>query len=139
MRSDAGRRIAQDVVEAFRDQLIEHAPHAVRRQRVLVARLGGGEYEQRVDPLVLDQRLLVRAVALNDVDEVVHDAAFASHHEIEIAQADVEVDDCDLLAATRETARETGRRRRFADAAFARRDDDDLGRSGCGRRCGHRR
>jgi hypothetical protein len=35
---------------------------------------------------------------LIDVDEVVHDATLAAHDQVEVAQADVEVDDGDLVA-----------------------------------------
>ena len=37
--------------------------------------------------------------ALDHVDEVVHHAAFAAHDEVEVAQADVEVDHGRLVAA----------------------------------------
>ena len=37
-------------------------------------------------------------VALHDVDEVVDDAPLGAHDEVEVAQADVEIDDDDVLA-----------------------------------------
>ena len=83
---------------------------------------------QRLEPLVLDQRLPERAVALNYVHEVIDDATLASHDEIEIAQADVEVDDRDLLPTARESAREARRCRRLAYATLPRGDDDNFGR-----------
>jgi hypothetical protein len=38
-------------------------------------------------------------LALDDVDEVVDHAPLATHDQVEVAQADVEIDDGDLLAA----------------------------------------
>ena len=62
-------------------------------QRVLVAGLRGRQQRQRLDALVADQRLRQLGVALHDVDEVEHDAALGAHHEVEVAQADIEIDD----------------------------------------------
>jgi NADP-dependent 3-hydroxy acid dehydrogenase YdfG len=84
------------------------------------------EHVQRVDALVLDQRLLERALALDDVDEVVHHAPLAPHDEVEVAQPDIEVDDRDLLAAAGEPDRERGARGGLAHAALAGGDDDDF-------------
>ena len=98
-------------------------------QRVLVAGLRGGQQPERVEALVADQRLLELGDALHDVDEIEHHAPFRAHHEVEIAQADVEVDDHDLLAALRQRCAERGRRGRLADAALARRHDQDFGHS----------
>src|SRR5690606_4325280 len=78
------------------------------------------------EALVLDQRLPQRGLALGDVDEVVHHAALAAHDQVEVAQADVEVDHDDLLAAAREAAREAGAAGGLADAALARGDYDDF-------------
>ncbi len=69
--------------------------------------------------LVLDQRLLERSLALDDVDEVIHDAAFAAHDEVEVTQTDVEVDDRNLVAAQREAGGEAGAGRGLAHATFA--------------------
>jgi hypothetical protein len=77
----------------------QHLFHAVLRQRVLVARLAGGQHEQVVALLVLDERLVQVGLALDDVDQVVHHAALAAHDEVEVAQADVEVDHGGLVAA----------------------------------------
>src|SRR5690606_34828103 len=82
--------------------------------------------EQVVEALVLDQRLPQRRLALDDVDEVVHHAAFAAHDEVEVAQADVEVDDHDLLAATREAVGQAGAAGGLANASLARGDHDDF-------------
>src|SRR5690606_10098940 len=67
-----------------------------------------------------------RRLALGDVDEVVHHPALAAHDQVEVAQADVEVDHHDLLAAARQAAREAGAAGGLADAALARCDYDDF-------------
>ena len=51
-------------------------------------------------------------------------AAFQPEHDVEVAQPDVGVDQRDRRAALRQRRAEIGGRRRLADAAFARRDDD---------------
>ena len=48
--------------------------------------------------LVADQRLRELGVALDDVDEVVDHAALGAEDQIEIAQADVEIDHGDAVA-----------------------------------------
>ena len=73
-------------------QLAHDAGHALTRERVLVAGLRGGEQVQRVDALVADQGLRQLGVALGDVDEVVDDPALGPHHQVEVAQADIEID-----------------------------------------------
>ena len=100
-------------------QLAHDAGHALARERVLVAGLRGGEQVQRVDALVADQRLRQLGVALDDVDEVVDDPALGAHDEVEVAQADVEIDHHDLFAALRQRGAERGGRGRLADAALA--------------------
>ena len=107
-------------------QLVDHALDAFVGQRVLVAGLRGRQQIERLEPLVADQRLRQLGVALHDVDQVVDDAALGAHHEIEVAQADVEVDDDDALARLGERRAERRRRRRLADAALAGRDDQNL-------------
>ena len=86
-----------------------------------------GSRDRLSTPLVADQRLGQLGVALDDVDQVVDDAALGAHHQVEVAQADVEIDDHDVLARLRQRRAERGRRGRLADAALARCDDQDLG------------
>ncbi len=57
---------------------------------------------QRVDALIPNERLRELGVALRDVDEVKDDAPLRAHHQIEIAQAHVEIDDADALSPLRE-------------------------------------
>jgi hypothetical protein len=82
---------------------------------------------QRVDALVADQRLVEPRLAIGDIDQILNDAAFRAHDEIEIAQANVEVDDGDILSCLGERCAERRGRRRLADAAFPGCDDHNLG------------
>jgi hypothetical protein len=124
-RSMPAGRVAHHVVEAHVLELLEHLLDAVLGQRVLVARLRGGEDEQVVAVLVLDQRLVQARLAIDDVDQVVHDATLAAHDEVEVAQADVEVDDRGLEAAQGESRGECRAGGGLADAALAGRYYDD--------------
>ncbi len=85
---------------------------------VLVARLRGGEQEERIDSLVANERLGEPRRALNDVNEVEDHSPLRPHDEIEIAQAHVEIDDGDSLAAARQSRTKRGGRCRLADAPF---------------------
>ena len=62
-------------------------------------------------PLVADQRLRQLGVALDDVDEVVDHAPLGAHDQVEVAQADVEVDDDDVLARSAPVPRPAPRSR----------------------------
>src|SRR5690606_35236714 len=124
---DAGRGVGDDVFKAVVGQLLEHPFHALAGQRVLVAGLRGGQDEQVVEALVLDQRLLERGLALHHVDEVVHHPALAAHDQVEVAQANVEIDHRGLLAAPGQSAGNAGAGGGLANAALAGGDYDDLG------------
>jgi hypothetical protein len=117
--------VDHDIVEGLLE-LSDEALHVVRRDGVLVARLGGGEQEQALDPLVLDQRLLQLALALDDVHEVVHDPVLEAEDDVEVAEPDVRVDDRDLVPGQRQRTAEVGGRRRLADAALPGGDHDAL-------------
>ena len=82
---------------------------------------------QVVAVLVADQRLVERRFAVNHVDQVIHDAAFATHDQVEVAQADVEIDHRGLVAAQGEPGGKARAGRGFADTALAGGDDDDAG------------
>ncbi len=115
---DAGRAVAEHVVERLA-QFTDDSLDALRGQRVLVARLRGGEQMQRLDALVPDQRLRELGVALRHIDEVEDDAPLRAHDQIEVAQANIEIDDADALSALRQ--RDSKRRRRggFAHPALS--------------------
>ena len=76
--------------------------HARLGQRVLVAGLGGRQQVQLVDPPVADQRLGQLGVALDDIDQIEDDPALGPHDQVEIAQADIEIDDHDILPGLRQ-------------------------------------
>ena len=59
-------------------QFGNHAAHPLEGQGVLVSGLRGGQDEELVLPLVLDERLVERAFAVNDVQEVIDDPALAA-------------------------------------------------------------
>ena len=100
-------------------QLGDDPADALVGQRVLVPGLGGRQQPQILQPLVADQRLLQLGDALHHVDEVEHHAAFGAHHQIEVAQADVEIDDDDALPALGKCGTERGRGRGLSNAALA--------------------
>src|SRR5262249_19607926 len=96
-------------------------------ERFLVARLRSGEHVEVLALLVADERLVEVRFLLDDVDEVVDDAALATHDEVEVAQADVEVDDRGLVPREGEAGGEAGAGGGLADPALAGGDDDDAG------------
>ncbi len=79
-------------------QVADHLAHALGGQRLLVPGLRRGQDVQGVDPLVPDQRLMQLRLAPDDVDEVVDHAALDPEHEVQVPQADIEVDGDGLLA-----------------------------------------
>ncbi len=115
---DAGRTVADHPVEALAE-FADHALDALFRQRVLVARLRSRQQRQHVDALVLDECLVELGVALHHVDEVVDDAPLGAHHEVEVPEADVEVDHADALAGKGQGGADRGGGRRLADSALA--------------------
>ena len=100
-------------------ELFDDAPDALRVQRVLVARLRRRQHVQVLDALVPDQRLAQLGLAVDDVDEVVNDAALAAHDQVEVAQTDVEVDRDRLVSLLREAGGDVGAGCGLADSAFA--------------------
>ncbi len=104
---DARRAVANHPVEAL-PQVADDPLDALLREGVLVAGLRGRQKVQRVDALVADQRLRQLGVPLRDVDEVVNDPPLCAHHEVEIAQAHVEIDDADAFARLCERGADRG-------------------------------
>ena len=88
-------------------------------QRVLVSGLRGRQQPQIFETLVADQGLRQLGDALHHIDEVEHHPALGAHHEIKVAQADVEIDDHDVLPALRKRRAERGRGGGLANAALA--------------------
>ena len=95
---DTGRGVADDVLKLLA-QLVDDLLHTFLGQRVLVAGLAGGQDVEVFQAFVLDQGLVEGGIAVDDVDEVIHHAALATHDQVEVAQAHVEVDEYGLVAA----------------------------------------
>src|SRR5690606_6628772 len=112
--------------EAVGGQVLEHLLDAFLGEGVLVAGLRGSQHVQVVEALVLDQGLLEGGLAVDDVDEVVHHAPLATHDQVEVPQADVEVDHGGLVAATGQADGDAGAGGGLADAALAGSDYDDF-------------
>ena len=79
----------------------------------------GGEGIEVFDALVLDECLVQVGFAVDDVDEVIHDATLDAHDEVEVAQADIEVDDAGFEALEGEAAGDAGAGRGLPYSAFA--------------------
>jgi len=77
---DPGGRVADDKVE-LTAHLCQHLADCVHGQGVLILGLGGREQEKVRVPLVLDHRLLERAVPLQHVDEVEYYSSFRALEE----------------------------------------------------------
>ena len=121
---DAGRAIDQHVVGIARRPAATIASNCDFGDRVFLARLRGRKNRERLEALVFDQRLAQLAASFGDFDQIEDDALLEPEHQIEIAQADVGVDQHHAHAAFRERGAEIRRGRGLADAALARRDDD---------------
>ena len=122
---DAGRAVADDEVELLL-QLLQDALDALALQGVLVARLRGRKNIEIVVALILDQRLIEIGVAVDHIDEIEHNAALAAHHEIEVAQSDVEIDDHSFMAAQCQPGGKSGSGGGLADPSLAGCDRHDL-------------
>ena len=118
--------LSQMIQSNLAAQLVDDLGDALVGQRVLVAGLRCRQQVQILQALVADQRLRQFRHAVDDIDQVEHHAALGAHHQVEIAQADVEIDDDDLLAVLGERGAQCSRRRGLADAAFAGCHDYDM-------------
>ena len=56
---------------------------------------------------------------MNNVYQIEDDPTFGTHHQVEIAEPNIEVYDDDLVAEVSESGSERSRRSGFTDAAFA--------------------
>ena len=105
----------------------QHARDALVRQRILVARLGRGQDREVFQALVADERLRELRVALHNVDEIEYDPPLGTHDEVEVAQADIEIDHHHLVAGAGQCCAECRRRGGFAHPALARCHDQNFG------------
>ena len=69
----------------------------------------------------INERIRINGQPISDADFT------RAHHQVEVAQSDVEIDHCDFLTGLCKGGAERGSRRRLPNAAFTRGDDNDLG------------
>jgi hypothetical protein len=69
-------------------------------------------------PFVADERLGQLRHSVDDIDQIEDHAPLGAEHQIEIAKADIEIDDDDLVARVCERSAERRGRGRLADATF---------------------
>src|SRR5690606_41809583 len=89
--------------------------------------LGGGQDLKIVQPLILDPGLIQGGVGIDYGAGGVHAATLATHDQIEIAQADVEVDDDGFMPAQGESGTEGSAGSGFANDSLAGSNNEDLG------------
>src|SRR5260370_16627780 len=115
---DPGRAVADDIVEVFLE-LVEHPLDPVALQRFLVPRLRRREDVKVVVALIPDQCLVELSVAVDDIDEIEHNAAFAPHDQVEVAQPDIKVDNDSPLAAQSQPGDDRGCGGALADPSLS--------------------
>jgi hypothetical protein len=136
---DARGAVQYHVFEPAR-QFRQYPLDAAQRERVLIPSLARGEHVQSVDVPIGYQGLIQIALAVEDVDEVEHDATLDAEVYVEIAQSHVEIDDARGTAPQREAASEGCGGRRLAHPALAGSDAHHAtATGGCGRRRRRRR
>jgi len=116
---DAGGRVADDVLKVHGAQVGQHFFDTVLRQGVFVAGLRRRQHIQVVALLVFDQRLVQVGLAVDDIDQVIDHAALAAHDQVKVAQADVKVNHCRLVAAQGQTGCKAGAGGGLAHPALA--------------------
>ena len=121
---DTGRRIADDVVELVA-RLVDHLGDLLELEYVLGLCLGTRQLVERVAAVIADDRLLERDLAVHDIDDIEQHALLVAEQEVEVAQADIEIDDQGPVTAFGKTHREGGRRGRLANAPFSGSDCDN--------------
>jgi len=104
---DTGRGVTDHVFEGFL-KFHQNFFDAFLGQRILVTGLAGGQHVEVFQALVFDQGLLQVGFAVDHVDEVIHHAALAAHDQVEVTQANVEVDDHCFVAAQSEAGTDSG-------------------------------
>ena len=117
---DTGWRVADDVFESHlvAAQFLHDFFDAFTGQRVFVAGLRCRQNEEVFAVFVFNQCLGERGFALDDVNQIIHNASFATHNQIEVTQTDVKVDNGGFVAAQCQSGCNTGAGRGFTYAAF---------------------
>ena len=114
-----GGGIANDVLKAVGSQFFQNTLYAFDGQRVFVTGLRGGQYIEVFRPLVFNQSLTKIGFTIDDIDEVVHDAAFAVHDDIKVAQTYIKIDNHGFMAAHSDTTTYRGAGGGFTHTAFS--------------------
>ena len=114
-----GGAVADHPVE-LRPQLRDDLCDPVLGQAILVLALRGRQQSERVQALVSNEGLRELGLAFDDVDEIKDHPSLGTHHEVEIAQADIEVDDHHLLSSLCKRRPQRCCRGRLADSALPR-------------------
>ena len=94
-RFDAGRTVDQHVVGQLGRLRRQSLANCASVTRLCRAFARPARIDERLEALVLDQRLAQLAAAFDDLDQVEDDALLEAEHEIEVAQADIGVDQRD--------------------------------------------
>ena len=88
-------------------------------QSIFIAGLRCGQNKQVVTLLVFDQRLVQIGFTLDHIDQVVHHTALTTHDQIQVAQADIEIDHSGFMATQCQARRKTGAGGGFSHPAFS--------------------
>ena len=76
--------------------------------------------------LILDQCLTDPAISFNDIYQIVDDPVFQPHHDIQIPQPDIGIDQNHLFIHTGKPRSDVRCRRRLSDSAFSGCNYDNL-------------
>ena len=94
---DAGWAVTDDPIEIL-SQIGDDSGDALLGQGVLVARLRGRQQKEILQTLVANERLRQFCYAVDDIDQIEDDAPLGTQNKVEVAEADVEIDDDDPVA-----------------------------------------
>jgi hypothetical protein len=114
-----GGAVADDVVKIHRLEVVNDFANPFFGKRFFVAGLRGRQDVEVFDALILDKRLVEVGFSIDNIDEVVNDAAFDTHDEVKVAQADVKIDDAGFEALQGKSAGDAGAGRGFPYSALA--------------------
>ena len=117
---NARRRINENVVEiAF--ERPQNFAERLGFQLLRAGELAGGQERQIRQRVRLrhDKRIIHRANAVRDIQNIIHNAILHAQQHILIAQADIRIHNADALAVSRNFHAEAGGEGAFAHSAFA--------------------
>ena len=115
---DAGGGVTHNEFKIHSDQVIEYFFNAFLSQCVLVAGLGRRQNIQVFTLFVFDERLVQIGFTGDHVNQVIHHAAFATHDQVQVAQAHIKVDHRGFVSAQGQAGCKTRAGRCFTNTAF---------------------